>query len=217
MKFAPLAAAFLLVAPALQASEPTALNWADLAPPYTAYENPFAELSSKQMNRLAHLLQLENLADTGSDAFAAEDAAALRKELKAEGLDVDFLFAERLRIMELRTQDTIAANDEIVGQNVRIPGYLLPLEMKEGNAVEFLLVPTVGACVHTPPPPANQIIHVSYHEGFKTSGLYAPIWISGKIKSDYQQKSLWLVDGQSNVNITYTMDASVVEAYKGTE
>ncbi|MCP4822198.1 MAG: DUF3299 domain-containing protein, partial [Shimia sp.] len=64
---------------------------------------------------------------------------------------------------------------------------------------------------------ANQIIHVSYHEGFKTSGLYAPIWISGKIKSDYQQKSLWLVDGQSNVNITYTMDASVVEVYKGTE
>lgn len=213
MKIFTLPAALLLSATTAWAADPVNLNWADLAPPYTPYENPFAELSSKQMNRLAHLLQLETLAETGTDAYAAEDAANLRKELMDDGLDVDFLFAERLRIMDLRTKDATAANDEIVGQNVRLPGYLLPLDMKDGKAVEFLLVPTVGACVHTPPPPANQIVHVSYPEGFETKGLYAPIWISGEIVSDFQQKSLWLVDGNADVNITYTMDAASVEAY----
>jgi hypothetical protein len=128
-------------------------------------------------------------------------------------MDVDFLFAERLRIIELRTREATDPNVDIVGRNIRIPGYLLPLDIKDGKAVEFLLVPTVGACIHTPPPPANQIVHVSYPQGFEASGLYAPIWISGEIKSEPQEKSLWLVDGNANVDITYTMIAAVVEPY----
>ncbi|KPA23143.1 hypothetical protein shim_14380 [Shimia sp. SK013] len=213
MKIHALAAALLFSATLAQASDPESIDWVDLTPPFTSYENPFAALSSAQMNRLAHLLQLETLADTGTDATAAEDAASLREELIADGLDVEFLFAERLRIMELRTREATDPNAEIVGRNIRIPGYLLPLDIKDGRAVEFLLVPTVGACIHTPPPPANQIVHVSYPQGFEASGLYAPIWISGQIKSDPQEKSLWMVDGNASVNITYTMDAAVVEPY----
>ncbi|MGR3636170.1 MAG: DUF3299 domain-containing protein [Shimia sp.] len=213
MKIHALAAALLLSATFAQASDPESVDWVDLTPPFTSYENPFAALSSAQMNRLAHLLQLETLADTGTDATAAEDAAILRKELKADGMDVDFLFAERLRIIELRTREATDPNVDIVGRNIRIPGYLLPLDIKDGKAVEFLLVPTVGACIHTPPPPANQIVHVSYPQGFEASGLYAPIWISGEIKSEPQEKSLWLVDGNANVDITYTMIAAVVEPY----
>ncbi|TCL09964.1 hypothetical protein BXY66_2032 [Shimia isoporae] len=210
-------AAFVLVASIAQASEPQAVGWSDLAPPVTPYENPFEALSSKQMNRLAHLLQLRTLADTGTDATAAEDAQILEQELIADGLDVDFLFAERERIMNVRMNDATAPNEEVVGKNIRIPGYLLPLEIKDGRAVDFLLVPTVGACIHTPPPPANQIVHVSYPEGFETKGLYTPIWLSGELVSDYQQKSLWLVDGNTNVDVTYTMNATSVELYSASE
>lgn len=217
MKFLALPAALLLSTAIAQASEPVKVDWADLAPPYTAYENPFADISSAHMSRLSHLLQLQTLAETGTDAYAAEDATKLRQELIDSGLDVDFLFAERLRIMDLRMRDATAPNETIVGQTVRIPGYILPLDVQDGKAVEFLLVPTVGACIHVPPPPANQIVHVSYPEGFEATGLYAPIWISGQINSDPQEKSLWLVDGESKVNITYTMDAATVEPYTDTQ
>ncbi len=38
---------------------------------------------------------------------------------------------------------------------------MLPLEMSGPKAVEFLLVPTVEACAHTPPPPPpNQLVYV---------------------------------------------------------
>jgi hypothetical protein len=46
------------------------------------------------------------------------------------------------------------------GQRVRIAGFVVPLERKGEQILEFLLVPYFGACIHVPPPPANQIIHV---------------------------------------------------------
>ena len=50
--------------------------------------------------------------------------------------------------------------EELNGKQVRIAGYLLPTEFSGDRVVEFLLVPTAGACVHTPPPPLNQLVHV---------------------------------------------------------
>ncbi|MGR3714798.1 MAG: DUF3299 domain-containing protein [Shimia sp.] len=213
MKSYVLSAALLLVAPFAMAADPLSVGWDELAPPFTTYENPFEDLSSHQMNKLAHLLQLRTLADTGTDATASEDAEMLAAEMEAEGLDVEWLFAERERIIAHRTREATDPNKDVVGKNIRIPGYLLPLEVKDGKATEFLLVPTVGACIHTPPPPANQIVLVSYPQGFEAGGLYTPIWISGTIKSDPGERSLYLVDGNLDVNITYTMTAGLVENY----
>ena len=36
----------------------------------------------------------------------------------------------------------------------------MPLEDEQQTSDEFLLVPYFGACVHTPPPPPNQIVYV---------------------------------------------------------
>ena len=62
-------------------------------------------------------------------------------------------------------------NQEIDGAHVRIPGYLLPLELENDEATEFLLVPYQGACIHTPPPPPNQIVHVKLESGIQVRGL----------------------------------------------
>ena len=54
------------------------------------------------------------------------------------------------------------------GQQVRLPGYIVPLEVsEEGRVTEFLLVPYFGACIHVPPPPPNQIVHVTSELGVK--------------------------------------------------
>ena len=46
------------------------------------------------------------------------------------------------------------------GQEVKVSGYVVPLANDETAITEFLLVPFQGACVHVPPPPANQIVYV---------------------------------------------------------
>jgi hypothetical protein len=69
------------------------------------------------------------------------------------------------------------------GQQVRLPGYIVPLEVsEEGRVTEFLLVPYFGACIHVPPPPSNQIVHVTSELGVKVEELYQPYWIEGPMQ-----------------------------------
>ena len=50
--------------------------------------------------------------------------------------------------------------ESLNGTEVKVSGYVVPLEMDEEKISEFLLVPFLGACTHVPPPPANQIVYV---------------------------------------------------------
>jgi hypothetical protein len=69
------------------------------------------------------------------------------------------------------------------GQTVRLPGYIVPLEVsEEGRVTDFLLVPYFGACIHVPPPPPNQIVHVTSELGVKVDELYQPYWIEGPMQ-----------------------------------
>ncbi|HWT68939.1 MAG TPA: DUF3299 domain-containing protein [Pseudomonas sp.] len=69
------------------------------------------------------------------------------------------------------------------GQNIRLPGYIVPLEVnEEGRTTEFLLVPYFGACIHVPPPPSNQIVHVKSEVGVKVDELYQPYWVEGAMQ-----------------------------------
>ena len=53
---------------------------------------------------------------------------------------------------------------------VKIAGYVLPLDFEDTTVKEFLLVPYIGACIHVPPPPPNQIIYVTSEEGIEVGG-----------------------------------------------
>lgn len=73
---------------------------------------------------------------------------------------------------------------EFNNQSVRIPGFIVPLELDGDQAItRFFLVPYFGACIHVPPPPPNQIIYASYPKGFKLKALYDPFWITGVLKT----------------------------------
>ena len=73
--------------------------------------------------------------------------------------------------------DSLAALD---GKLVKIPGFTVPLEDWASAATEFLLVPYVGACIHTPPPPPNQLVYIEMDEGKRaqTDG-WNPVWFEG--------------------------------------
>lgn len=51
------------------------------------------------------------------------------------------------------------------GANIRISGFMVPFDDDVDNVTEFLLVPQAGMCIHTPPPPPNQIILVEVGTG----------------------------------------------------
>lgn len=66
---------------------------------------------------------------------------------------------------------------------VKIAGYVLPLDFEDTNVKEFLLVPYVGACIHVPPPPPNQIIYVTSEDGIEVGGMFEPVWATGTLET----------------------------------
>ena len=83
-------------------------------------------------------------------------------------------------VQELGEQSVIKV-DNTYG---KMPGYLVPLNLNENQiATEMLLVPAPGSCIHVPPPPPNQIVHITYPKGIKlTDQAYIPFWVTGKLE-----------------------------------
>lgn len=72
---------------------------------------------------------------------------------------------------------------ELNGKFVKIPGFVVPLKGTSEVVNEFLLVPFFGACVHVPPPPSNQIVHVTFKDGVAIESLYDAVWITGHLST----------------------------------
>ena len=76
--------------------------------------------------------------------------------------------------------DNAPTEPAMAGIKVRLPGFVIPIERKGELTTEFLIVPYFGACIHTPPPPANQIIHTVLKKPVKMSSM-EPVWTSGTL------------------------------------
>ena len=85
--------------------------------------------------------------------------------------------------LDYRTGEKTKELADLDGKLVKIPGFTVPLEDWASSATEFLLVPYVGACIHTPPPPPNQLVYIEMDEGkrAKMDG-WNPVWVEGVLK-----------------------------------
>ena len=92
------------------------------------------------------------------------------------------------------------------GTRVRIPGFVVPLGTDLDHVKEFLLVPYFGACIHVPPPPANQMIHVFPKKPLKNAQIMGAVWISGTLETALSNTSFG--------GVGYRMKADGVEPYK---
>jgi hypothetical protein len=87
---------------------------------------------------------------------------------------------ERLK----RAFDNAPTVPSVNDTRVRIAGFVVPLEAEGDQQMrEFLLVPYFGACIHTPPPPANQIIHVTSAKPIKGFRTMDAMWASGTLRT----------------------------------
>jgi hypothetical protein len=91
-------------------------------------------------------------------------------------------------------------------KEVRIPGFMVPLEDNSKKVTEFLLVPSPQACIHVPPPPSNQMVYVQMEEGRETEAAFGPIWIYGTL-SLHSKRHMY---GESS----FTMKGIKVEPYR---
>jgi len=92
--------------------------------------------------------------------------------------------------------DRAPAEPSLDGRQVRLPGYVVPLDGSGGRGREFLLVPYFGACIHTPRPPANQVVHVV------TEGP-APVWKA--------MDAVWV---RGTLHVTTHTSAAAVSGYR---
>lgn len=91
------------------------------------------------------------------------------------------------------------------GQIVRIPGYIVPIEYRGTAVSAFILVPYVGACVHVPPPPANQLIFVTAPEPYESKGLFEAVNVTGMFGTASTSTQL--------AEIGYALSAERIEPY----
>ena len=89
-----------------------------------------------------------------------------------------------LRKLNYKTGEMPESIRKLMGKSVKIPGLAVPLEGDDGfeYVKEFLLVPTFGACIHVPPPPPNQVIHVILDKAVHFEKLLYAVWITGIIE-----------------------------------
>jgi uncharacterized protein len=100
-----------------------------------------------------------------------------------------------------------AVNAKLDGQMLRIPGFIVPLEEdSEGRVTEFFLVPYVGACIHVPPPPPNQIVYIKAGEPFFVHGLGDAYWIVGRMHAQVRDTPM--------ASSSYSMTADTIEPYE---
>ncbi|MDR9829344.1 DUF3299 domain-containing protein [Vibrio sp. FNV 38] len=86
---------------------------------------------------------------------------------------------------EVVKQDQLGdTRQELDSQMIVLSGFMIPLVGNEQSTTEFLLVPYVGACIHVPPPPENQIVYVTLNEGIRVHRLFQPITVYGELSVD---------------------------------
>ncbi len=168
--------------------KPLTINWETLLP----------EGEIEEINRLfdAYFAELDEKLQSQMPQSLIDAAKAGNYANIPEGSALDFM-------PQLGTFNVV---EELDGARVRIPGYVVPFEFSEsGEITEFLLAPYFGACIHTPPPPPNQIVYVTAKTPMALGNQWDAIWAVGVLRA------------KSNINdlgdAAYTLEIESWETY----
>ncbi len=117
-------------------------------------------------------------------AAPAAVAAQARPAAPATGtqsaVPIDWRLLGQLNVDNGTAPDSLKRLD---GKRVRIPGFIVPLDDSQDEGAEFLLVPYYGACVHTPPPPPNQMAFVTMTGNRSVKlALFDAVWMEGTLR-----------------------------------
>jgi hypothetical protein len=147
----------------LYAKEAKELTWDDLAP-----EGYFESLQQQQQSTLSGIF------DDFGDALGFGDVEDDSEEAQKAYEEIQ---------IALRSAPIVP---ELNGQYIKLAGFIVPLEydFENGTFSEFLLAPYFGACIHVPPPPSNQMVHVSSTKPLDEKWLDNAVWVKGTLTTE---------------------------------
>ncbi len=97
---------------------------------------------------------------------------------------------------------------ELNGQRIALAGYMTPFNVEDGMTRTFLLVPYVGACIHVPAPPPNQIVLVEAPEPVQVLAMWEPFKAVGSLRVETIDTGL--------AEVGYTMALERIDPYDDT-
>lgn len=104
-------------------------------------------------------------------------------------------------------ENGIKLNEELNNKKVSVPGFIVPVDLTSDGITSFLLVPYQGACVHTPPPPPNQIIFATSKKPWPMDeNIWSAVWVTGILKTEIKDEELF--------QIGYGMDVDDIVLYE---
>ena len=137
-------------------AEPSVIDWEDLSP---------TEAQGVKLKL-----------DTKADVRSIPDISEFNNS--KEYLDN---FLDDMKFVKEMQEESGFINMNLNNKEIKIAGYITPIAFDGDNVTEFLFVPFRGACIHVPPPPANQIIYVKSASGLKADEIWSPQWITGTL------------------------------------
>ncbi|MEP7243616.1 MAG: DUF3299 domain-containing protein [Gammaproteobacteria bacterium] len=102
---------------------------------------------------------------------------------------------------------TTTVNADLASLTVRLPGFVVPIGTpRNGLITEFFLVPYIGACIHVPPPPPNQMVYVTSATGIPEAAIHEAYWVTGKMRVEDRTTPLGIA--------AYALSAGKVDLYQ---
>jgi hypothetical protein len=201
------------------------LKWEDLIPAGSPLKNPVLDLKQNQVGLFYTVQYWRTFFKSGmatDPALYAErdnvrkDAEDAERRLTEQGIDANKLVDSYSSYQQEVDRRGRATKGEYNGKLVAIAGYLLPLDFNDEGVKEFLLVPNVGACIHVPPPPPNQVVYVKTERPYIMADIFDSVLVTGTMRVASVSKNLSLVDGANQVDAGYSVKADSIEAYRET-
>ena len=96
-------------------------------------------------------------------------------------------------------------NPTLTGAYIKMPGFIIPLEISVAGVTSFVLVPYVGACIHVPPPPPNQLVFVTTQTPWPSTDLWEAVWVTGQMQHEIQSTEI--------ADTGYVLQADAMEIY----
>lgn len=137
-----------------------------------------------------------------SDLVPEGDTGTLLKELRGIGIVQHGQLTTGFDQEEAR-----AVTEAFNGQTVRLPGFVVPLDFSATGVTSFILAPFVGACIHVPPPPANQLVMVEAKKPYEMTDLFDPVEVTGTFGT--------VVASTELAEVGYTLMDAKVRPYRG--
>jgi hypothetical protein len=143
---------------------------------------PACVTRARRISIVACVAAVASLAPIGAPLAAQTRPSAVPPSATPAGAftSIDWRLLAGLDYETGKASDTLKKLD---GQHVRVPGFIVPLDDADQEGAEFLLVPYYGACVHTPPPPPNQMafVQMAGRKAVKL-GLFDAVWLEGTLR-----------------------------------